>query len=134
MRSYKGYLILVILIFAIIGLTFELLSNPVGLLTKILVGIGILTIAVFIYRFIMTKRAGGSFSSSNQYQQSRPTRAQIAKAKRTSQGKMKNPSPPFLHKGKDGKPKPARAINRKNTQHLTVIEGKKNKKKSRALF
>ncbi len=128
MRSFKGYFTLAILILAFLGLTYELLSNPVGLITRILVGIGIVAVLFLIYRLITEKRR----TYSSQYQH--PTRAQLAKAKRTSSMNRK-PSSLSAHKSKSTRNKPLnRALTRKDPPHLTVIEGKKNKKKSRALF
>lgn len=113
MHSVKRYVVLAIIVLAIVGLSFELVSNPIGLLKSLLVVVGIVTVFYFIFRFIMERRTFRP--SSHPYRP--PTRAQLLKAKRTSKANRK----------------PAMKY-RKGQPHLTVIEGKKNKKKSRALF
>ncbi len=106
--------------------------------------VGFVAVIFLIYRWVMAKRYGTSLFPKR----SGPTRAQLRKAKRTS---TKRPStgaptsnttaatsPSFMHRGKKVravKSKSARpATNRKEAHHLTVIEGRKNKKKNRAFF
>lgn len=134
------YIIPVILIFAFVGLGFELLFNTLGFLTRILMIVGFIAVIFLIYRWVMAKRYGTSLFP----QRSGPTRSQLRKAKRTSTKRANTSAsssataPAFIQKRKPNqavKHKSARpAKNRKEAHHLTVIEGKKSKKKSRAFF
>ncbi|NEU29615.1 SoxR reducing system RseC family protein [bacterium LRH843] len=132
MRSFMKYIIPMVLILAVIGLGFELLTDPLGFVSSILISIGFIAVIYFVFKWVMAKRHGTSLFSSPPG----PTRAQLQKAKRTSTKQRPAPSP--LNRGKEiraSKAKYARsAINRKEGHHLTVIEGKKNKKKNRAFF
>lgn len=136
MRSFMRYITPVILILAFIGLGYELLFNPLGFLTRMLMIAGFVALIYLIYRWIIAKRYKTSLFPAR----TGPSRAQLRKAQRTSSKRTSTSasSPTFINKGKEikaGKSKSARATkNRKDAHHLTVIEGKKNKKKNRAFF
>lgn len=114
MRSAKTYLFIAVLLFALVGFSLELLANPIGLLTSLLVVVGIAAIFYFIFRHLLEKRTFHSYYYRPPYQ------AKLIKAKPPSES----------HKVITAKKRPRRS----RPPHLTVIEGKKNKKKNRALF
>ena len=89
MRSIMKYIIPAVMIFAFIGLGYELLFNPLGFLTRILMMIGFIAVIFLIYRWFMSRRYGTPLFSS----QSGPSRAQLKKAKRTSTQRQ---APPHL--------------------------------------
>jgi hypothetical protein len=129
------YIIPAVLIFAFIGLGFELLYNPLGFLTRILVMVGFIAVIFLIYRWVMARRYGTPLFPS----QSGPSRAQLRKAKRTSTKRQPSPIKTAAFKPKtpnvvSAKKKPVRPKRRREDHNLTVIEGKKNKKKNRAFF
>src|SRR5699024_8002237 len=98
-----------------------------GFITRILVGIGIITVLVLLYRMFMAKRSGTSaFSTNRSFQSVRQT---VSKGNRTSHSK-KVSSIKLASKNR----MPKRALNRKDQPHLTVTEGKKNRRRSRVLF
>lgn len=136
MRSIMNYIIPAVMIFAIIGLGYELIFNPLGFLTRILMMIGFIAVIFLIYRWFMARRYGTPLFPT----QSGPSRAQLKKAKRTSVKRTAPVPPASVFKGKkvtsvQTKKKPMRTgTKRREGHHLKVIEGKKQKKKSRALF
>lgn len=140
MRSFMKYFVPVIIALAILGLSFELVTNPFGLFSNILMTIGFIALFFLIFKWVMAKRSGSSLFSS----QSGPTRAQLKKAKETSRRQTTKSTSPFtrkqsLMKRKDektrAKKKSTSPLSKKRREHnLTVIEGKKAKKKNRALF
>lgn len=134
MRSFMKYIIPVVFLFALIGLGYQLIFNAAGFLVNLLVIAGFAGLLFLVIRWVMARRYGTSLFPSR----TGPTRAQLRKAKRTSSKKAEPAPPSFLARGKTlraSKSKPARlAKHRTANPHLTVIEGKKNKKKNRALF
>ncbi|WP_332697945.1 SA1362 family protein [Halalkalibacter lacteus] len=135
MRSIMKYIIPAVLVFAIIGLGYELLYNPLGFLTRILMMAGFIAVIFLVYRWFMARRYGTPLFPS----QSGPNRAQLRKAKRTSTKRQTSPAKTAAFKPKStnvvsAKKKPSRPKRRREDHNLTVIEGKKNKKKNRAFF
>ncbi len=97
--------------------------------------VGFIAVFFLIYRWFMARRYGTPLFPS----QSGPSRAQLRKAKRTSLNRQSSPSKTAAFKPKttnvvSAKKKPARPKRRREDHNLTVIEGKKNKKKNRAFF
>jgi hypothetical protein len=136
MRSIMKYIIPCVLLFAFIGLGYELLFNPLGFLTRILMMVGFIALIFVIYRWVMARRYGTPLFPS----QSGPSRAQLRKAKRTStQRQSSSPTKVVFGNRKvtpvSSKKKPVSVVKKRREDHnLTVIEGKKNKKKNRAFF
>ncbi|MCM3111459.1 SA1362 family protein [Lederbergia lenta] len=111
-----------ILLLAVIGVVTRLWVNPVGLLKQIMF-IGIMVAAIYvIYRIWVGRKEGtdGKRSYAMAVKQSK-------KRTKKQQTASKFSSPPRQ-----------RPLRKKSTAHLTVIEGKKNKpkskKKDRAVF
>ncbi|MDT8862512.1 hypothetical protein N0O92_20110 [Alkalihalobacillus sp. MEB130] len=135
MRSAMKYIIPVVVFFAFIGLGYELIFNPLGFLTRILMIVGFVAVIFLIYRWYMARKYGTSLFPS----QTGPSRAQLQKAKRTSTKHSSSPSPTAVFKPKRSNPanekkKNTRPKTRREGHNLTVIEGKKSKKKKRAFF
>ncbi|WP_332632327.1 SA1362 family protein [Halalkalibacter flavus] len=135
MRSIMKYIIPVVLFFAFIGLGYELIFNPLGFLTRILMIVGFVAVIFLGYRWYMSRKYGTPLFPS----QTGPSRAQLRKAKRTSTQRSSSPAPTAAFKPRTTnmmteKKKTSRPKNRREGHNLTVIEGKKNKKKKRAFF
>ncbi len=94
--------------------------------------VGFVAVIFLAYRWYMARKYGTPIFPT----QTGPSRAQLKKAKKTSQ--KPSPSTPATFKAKSSslkeKRKPSRPKTRREGHNLTVIEGKKNKKKKRALF
>ncbi|MED1564099.1 SA1362 family protein, partial [Alkalihalobacillus alcalophilus] len=130
----------IIIVLAVIGLSHQIVTNPLGLLRTLLF-IALFIGGIFlVYRLFMMRRYGTSFIPKKQG----PTRKQLQKAKRTSTvQKNGSAKSSFRNSGRQTtnstitpiKKKTTKSTaNRKREHNLTVIEGKKNKKKNRALF
>ncbi|WP_052144769.1 SA1362 family protein [Halalkalibacter okhensis] len=136
MRSIMKYIIPAVLFFAFIGLGYELIFNPLGFLTRILMIVGFVAVIFLGYRWFMSRKYGTPLFPS----QTGPSRAQLRKAKKTSTKRSSTPVPaPATFKPRttnmmNEKKKTSRPKNRRDGHNLTVIEGKKNKKKKRAFF
>lgn len=135
MRSFMKYIIPVVFMFALLGLGYQLIFNAAGFLINLLVIAGFAGLIFLVIRWVMARRYGTSLFPAR----TGPTRAQLRKAKRTSSKKTESAPSSFLSRGaktvQASKSKPARLTKHKTANpHLTVIEGKKNKKKNRALF
>ncbi|MFD1707699.1 SA1362 family protein [Siminovitchia sediminis] len=107
-----------IFIFAVIGLGSYLINNPGGLFKQILFMAGVIAAIFVIYRIWTNRTPGG--------------REKNAFAKAAKQSKMrakrKKSAAPSSNLFRN------RPLRRRSTAHLTVIEGKKGKKKDRAIF
>ncbi len=117
-------LILCVLVLSIIGLFFRLLTEPAALFQQLLFMVVFVAIIFFLFKkFLAHKLNAGTYASSHQ---SQPKRM----ASKVSAGSNVVP-----HKKKKENKKFNRPLTKKRTDvNLTVIEGKKNKKKNRALF
>lgn len=114
-------LILTIIGLAIIGLGYRLIVSPGAFITQVLVTVGLVTILVLVLsKFIMPRIMGNRTNySQSKYQ----------KAARKQQQPI-----PFKPKSDKKKRSSRPLVKRQSNVRLTVIEGKKNKKKNRALF
>jgi ABC-type nickel/cobalt efflux system permease component RcnA len=124
-RRVMNGIVLAIILLGAIGLITTLVSDPLWLLKQIAIYAAIAGGIYLIYRLVMKKRMGNEYSSyakaakqSKRRFDDRSTRGSnvrnIAQAKKTTK---------------------TSAIKKKKQQsHLTVIEGKKGKKKNRAFF
>ncbi|WP_017726995.1 SA1362 family protein [Halalkalibacterium ligniniphilum] len=132
MRQAFHPLILTIFGLAILGLISSLITDPVGLLTQVVTVVAIAALLFFLFQRFMAQRNGGRVGGSQ-----RPSSAQLRKAKRTSTAAKVEKRPTSLPaKLKQAKKQTLKKPSKKRREgsHLTVIEGKKNKKKNRALF
>ncbi|MEH7458567.1 hypothetical protein CON65_04545 [Bacillus pseudomycoides] len=130
-RSFMFAIFVLIIGLAIFGLVSSAITDPKGMLQNI--GIMLLVVGIFYLLYKMFTNSSGSANSQNSYKRA-------AKQSNRKYGKQ-NVAPlsnSFLKrnasddKGKKGNPT---SLKRKRKQsHLTVIEGKKNKKKDRASF
>lgn len=123
-RSFHP-IVLVIIGFAIFGIGMQLFTNPSAFLTQMLVTVGIVALLLLaMKKFIMPRLMGNQSSFTQQrgmYAKQTPqTRKPTASFKKKQKEKKRSISRPLVKRQSDVK--------------LTVIEGKKNKKKSRALF
>ncbi|RXI99501.1 hypothetical protein DS745_14885 [Anaerobacillus alkaliphilus] len=116
-------LILCVLGLSIIGLFYRLYTEPVALFQQAL----FMVVFVAIIFFLVKRFLAPKFSSGNYYSSQPQTKRMTYKASPSS-----NVIP---HKKKKDVKKFNRPLVKKRTDvTLTVIEGKKNKKKNRALF
>ncbi|MCR6096684.1 hypothetical protein HXA31_05230 [Salipaludibacillus agaradhaerens] len=123
-RSYHP-IVLTIIGLALLGIGVQMFTNTSAFFTQVFVTIGIVALLIFVIKtFIMPKlmRRHGGFG---QAQGGSPQWQQTKKKKSSS----------FSTKKKENRKAISRPlIKRQSDVKLTVIEGKKNKKKSRALF
>ncbi|SFE30764.1 SA1362 family protein [Alteribacillus iranensis] len=126
-RSMNLFLI-VILGLAALGVGYQLVTDPLGLLTYLLVGAAIAIGIYFLFTRVIMKRM-----TMSQYQGA--SRSSMQKKKINSAQSKYQQAAKQQAKSKPLKKRPSRAINKRREDHnLTVIEGKKNRKKNRALF
>ncbi|MEC2073817.1 SA1362 family protein [Alkalihalophilus marmarensis] len=138
MQRTMQMVVLAVVALAVIGLGYQMIYNPIGLLTRVLFIAGFVAVIFFLYRLYLAKRFGTPIMPKRQG----PSRSQLKKAKRTSTVKKATPSRgPNFFKATNGTsavkkkaPYPKSAIKKRADHNFTVIEGKKNKKKNRALF
>jgi predicted lipid-binding transport protein (Tim44 family) len=108
---------------AFIGLTTSLIKNPAGFLLNIAVILAVGAIIWFIFRHFST--------SSPQKREQKAFLKAAKKSKKRLQTKEKSPAGQ-QHSTKSSSLKANKHKRSKSTAHLTVIEGKKSKKKNRA--
>ncbi|EMT47186.1 SA1362 family protein [Anoxybacillus flavithermus] len=113
MRRRPFPLITLLIVLAIFGLTYRLWNDPIQLLKQAMIIVLIVAVFYAIYKWIQRQRFDHSYQKA--VKQSKKLHHQ--KTKPTSK---KQPRPTALKK--------------KHATHLTVIEGKKGKKKNRASF
>ncbi|HEY4551897.1 MAG TPA: SA1362 family protein [Bacillaceae bacterium] len=116
----RNWLVGLIFILAIAGLGSYVFNNPAGLLRQIFFMAAAAAAIYAIYRLWIAKKPGSSENRS------------FAKAARQSKKRAKtrqsaSAGNTFSHARK-------RPFRKKSAAHLTVIEGKKSKKKDRAIF
>lgn len=131
-RSSTHPIIILIIGLAGFGLLYRLVKNPLGLISEIFIAAAIVGVIYMIYKFLMKKRFGGGLGPSNSKyrkaaQQSkkryRETSNQLTKVRSLSQKALTSKKTIHSHQA-----------NKRKDHNLTVIEGKKNKKKNRAFF
>ncbi|RKL68758.1 hypothetical protein CR203_01545 [Salipaludibacillus neizhouensis] len=122
-RSFHP-IILVIIGFAIFGIGMQLFTNPTQFFTQILVTVGIVAILLLVMKKFIIPRLMGNQASFTQQ-----------RSQQIKQTQSRKPTASFKKKQKEKKKSISRPlVKRQSDVKLTVIEGKKNKKKSRALF
>ncbi|MCY8919285.1 SA1362 family protein [Bacillus atrophaeus] len=124
-------IIAVIIALGAFGFLYALVTNPGEMvkmgITVILAGI----IIYFIVRYVMNRSAGREGASFKKAAKQSRRRFKNQKAKHRAG--HKNRVSHLRSVPSDSKPKPM-ILKKKSQTQLTVIEGKKNKKKNRALF
>ncbi len=125
-RSYRKPIFFTLVSLAAFYLIIELFSNPGGLFTNLLLIVGGATVFYLIFRYFIQGRIGGKTDArySKAVKQSKKRYAAPGSAK-------PNVSPITSRDRASSKPSVPK---RKTPSHLTVIEGKKGKKKNRAFF
>ena len=138
-QLFKSPILVIILSLALLGIGVQLFTSPGAFFTSILITIGIATLLILLVtRVIMPRMMGGQ--SGGAYQQAvkqskRVHSPQQATAKKTTPVGKKNTVSFSKKKQEKKRHSSNRPLVRKPSDvKLTVIEGKKNKKKSRALF
>lgn len=116
-----SYIIYGIIALGIFGLFAKVVNDPVGFFRNIIVMIVIAGAIFFIYRMITKDKP------SNAGQRAFKKAARKSKKRTKSKSNIANFSKAANSTKKN-------RIRKKSDIHLTVIEGKKNKKKNRALF
>jgi hypothetical protein len=137
MQRTMQMIVLAVVALAVIGLGYQMIYNPIGLLTRVLFIAGFVAVIFFLYRLYLAKRFGTSIWPKPQG----PSRSQLKKAKRTSTAsRPTSPRNASFFRSTSGtavkkkSPLPKSPIKKRPEHNFTVIEGKKNKKKNRALF
>ncbi|RSK27811.1 hypothetical protein EJF36_13505 [Bacillus sp. HMF5848] len=126
--------IVVLLMLAGIGVVYSFITNPIGFLQRIVIFAIIIGLGFLLYRHLTNKSIPGRSNyinavkqSKKRYQTHQPSPVRkIVKNNTTIQPKAKVSS--------IKKPLRNDSDKRKRASHLTVIEGKKGKKKNRAFF
>jgi len=115
LKNLRNWLVGIITVMALIGLGSYLFNNPAGLFRQLFIIGLVVAAAYFIYRVWMGRKPERSENRS------------FAKAAR--QSKKRNRGSQQVSSQNRKKP-----LRKRSAAHLTVIEGKKNKKKDRAIF
>jgi predicted tellurium resistance membrane protein TerC len=124
-RRVMNGIVLAIILLGAIGLITTLVTNPVWLLKQIAIYAAIAGVIYLIYRLFFKKRMGSEYAS-------------YAKAAKKSKRRFDDRSnrvstiKNIAHAKKGTKTSAIKK--KKQPSHLTVIEGKKGKKKNRAFF
>lgn len=120
-RSISFIFLLGIVTLAIIGLGSRLINDPVGLLTSILMFAAVLGIIVFVVKKFT------SSPSQNAYKKAAKQSKKLKQQKQTRKSKQAN-----VINYTSAHPKKTLKHGKRSDTHLTVIEGKKGKKKNQA--
>jgi FtsZ-interacting cell division protein ZipA len=131
-RRYLNPLVAVIIGLAVFGLAVQLVTDPLSLIKSALIFGGIVAVLFLLYKRFLAKRNGSEFSdyrkaakqSAKRYKQRKQPTAMKAKE---IVSKVNN------HKVSSPKTKKSSKKKRRKDHNLTVIDGKKGKKKNRAL-
>jgi len=113
--NIRNFLVGFIIVIAIIGLGSYIFNNPVGLFKQLFI-IGLVASAIyFVYRFWVRNKPERN-ESRNYAKAARLSKRRKRVSQQASSQMRKKP------------------MRKRSAAHLTVIEGKKNKKKDRAIF
>ncbi|MFY0757619.1 MULTISPECIES: SA1362 family protein [Metabacillus] len=125
MKNRVNPFVMIVLALGGIGFLVTLLTRPGFLLREMLIYVIVLAIIYFVVRYFTKQRMGKDSSS-------------YSKAAKQSKKRFsdRNQSSSHLKSVSTQKKnsKTSTALKKKQASHLTVIEGKKGKKKSRAFF
>ncbi|MEK4281390.1 MULTISPECIES: SA1362 family protein [unclassified Cytobacillus] len=122
-KPFTFYIVSGLIILAVIGVAVSLISNPAGFLQRIAV---IVIIGAAVY-FL--------FQRFNRYNPSKREQRAFIKAAKKSKRRFNNNKESGTANGRKGSVGSITSIKKsrkKSSPHLTVIEGKKGKKKNRA--
>lgn len=123
-RNSYHPLVLTIIGLAIVGLGYRIVTDPGAFVNQILVTVGIVTILILVMiRFVIPRIMRNRttfYQSHNKFQKAARKQHQQPIPFKPKNVRKKRPSRPL--------------VKRQSNVKLTVIEGKKNKKKNRALF
>ncbi|GEL06915.1 SA1362 family protein [Salisediminibacterium halotolerans] len=134
-RIFRSPLLIILLSLAFLGIGVQLFTSPGAFFTSLFVTIGVITVLILLFRtFIMPRlmnRQGGGVPK--QYKAAAKATQHKAQAN-TGTAPKKKPVAAVKKPKQSEKKKPAAKplVKRSPEVQLTVIEGKKNKKKSRA--
>ncbi|MBD1378812.1 SA1362 family protein [Metabacillus arenae] len=118
-------LVLILIGFALFGFGYQLIFNPGSIVRMLAVIAAVGVIIYLVVRYMMKKRMGKDYSSY----------AKAAKQSRKRLKKRTQAAPtPIKSIQTHKRTQKSSAIKKKRQTHLTVIEGKKGKKKNRASF
>ena len=121
----------IIFALGVLGFVYLLTTNPGRLFTMLLSVVIIGAVLFFLFRWLMNRRTG---TEGNLYRKAvKPSKRRYQQPKPKTKSQMKNRVTHLRSVPTDHKSKPV-LLKKKSQTHLTVIEGKKNKKKNRALF
>ncbi|UAL46078.1 SA1362 family protein [Sutcliffiella horikoshii] len=128
-RSYRKLIFYALVSLAAFYLIIQLFTNPGGLFTSLLLIVGGATVFYLIFRYFIQGKIGAKTDArySKAVKQSKKKYAATGNAKPTI-------SPITSRDRASSKPSKPAVPKRKAPSHLTVIEGKKGKKKNRAFF
>jgi hypothetical protein len=112
----------VIIALAAIGLVSMMITSPGQLMRQLIFAVVSVAIVIFLFRLFMKKRAGGN-------NENRAYSKAVKQSKKKHQPKTKYA--PTRASSLSAKPK-KKPVRRKKSSHLTVIEGNKGKRSTRA--
>ncbi|MCV9888175.1 SA1362 family protein [Metabacillus halosaccharovorans] len=126
MTRRTNWIVMVIILLGVIGFVTTLVSEPLWLLKQIAIYAAIAGLIYLIYRLVSRREMGKEQSSY----------LKAAKQSKRRFDDRSNKGSNVRNISQVKKTKKASAIKKKKQQpsHLTVIEGKKGKKKNRAFF
>ncbi len=126
MNRRVNWIVMVVILLGFIGFVTTLVSDPLWLLKQIAIYAAIAGFIYLIYRMVSKRKLGKEHSSY----------LKAAKQSKRRFDDRSNRSSNIRNISQAKKAKKASAIKKKKQQpsHLTVIEGKKGKKKNRAFF
>lgn len=124
LQNRTQILFFVVIFLAAIGLISMLINNPLALLGSLIVTASVIGLFLLVFRLVMDSKNVVQRKSGK-----KPLNEQRAYMKAVKYSKRK-----YGKKSSHRRPdKVKNALRRRNAPHLTVIEGKKSKKKDRAL-
>ncbi|MGM0834514.1 MAG: SA1362 family protein [Bacillota bacterium] len=125
-RGFGKPILIMLLSLAGFYLAIQLFQNPGGLFKSLLLIVGTATVLYLVFRYFIQGRIGGGRTDA------RYSKAVKQSKKKYPAAKPKTNVTPLI--GKDRTGVKSAAQKRRSSSHLTVIEGKKGKKKNRAFF
>lgn len=134
-RIFRYPLIVILISLALLGIGVQLFTSPGAFFTSLFVTIGVITVLILLFRtFIMPRlmnRQGGGVPK--EYKAAAKATQHKSQDKNGTAAKKKQVSAVKKQKQADKKKPASKPLGKRSPEvQLTVIEGKKNKKKSRA--
>ncbi|WP_110927461.1 SA1362 family protein [Bacillus massiliglaciei] len=126
MNRSLSYLMFGIITLGILGITMSLVSNPIGFFRNILIGAAVIGVIYMIYT-----RLTNAGPDKKEQRSFKKAARQSKKRHKSRSAKTKESNVASFSSAKSKKRPISR---RKSDVQLTVIEGKKNKKRNRASF